>query len=75
MYVCLCKALTESDVSLAARACLEKGVTNLEDVIEVLGLNCEEACRYCVKHPEVISAIVADEFDSQSVEQHSARLV
>lgn len=66
MYVCLCKALTEADVALAARECINRGTQDLEDLIEVLGLRCEEACGYCVDHPEIIEAIASDELESQS---------
>ena len=58
MYVCLCKGLKEEDVVLATRAFAERGDVALEDVIEVLGLHCEEACGFCVEHPEHIDAIV-----------------
>jgi bacterioferritin-associated ferredoxin len=64
MYVCLCKALKEDDVALAARACAERGNVALEDVIEVLGLHCEEACGFCVEHPETIRDIVEDEVEA-----------
>lgn len=67
MYVCLCKGLRESDVSLAARACIEQGAFQLEDVIEVLNLNCEEACGYCVENPDVIESIVSDEVESATI--------
>jgi bacterioferritin-associated ferredoxin len=60
MYVCLCKGLKEADVALAARACAERGKVELEDVIEVLGLHCEEACGFCVENPEIIEAIVGE---------------
>lgn len=60
MYICLCKALNEEDVVLATRACAEQGSFALEDVIEVLGLHCEEACGFCVDNPEHIDAIVGE---------------
>jgi bacterioferritin-associated ferredoxin len=66
MYVCLCKALTEADVSIAARECLDRGVCDLDDVLETLNLRCEDACGYCVENPEIIEAIVADEAEATS---------
>jgi bacterioferritin-associated ferredoxin len=69
MYVCLCKALTEADVALAARDCLQTGAIELEDVIEVLGLHCEEACGYCLEHPETIQSIVEDEVEANGFER------
>ena len=64
MYVCLCKGLKEADVALATRVCAERGNVALEDVIEVLGLECEEACGFCVENPEHIQDIVDDEVEN-----------
>ena len=64
MYVCLCKGLKEADVALATRVCAERGNVALEDVIEVLGLECEEACGFCVENPDHIQDIVASEVES-----------
>lgn len=72
MYVCLCKALKEADVALAARVCAERGNVALEDVIEVLGLHSEEACGFCVEHPETIREIVADELEALGFETPAA---
>ena len=66
MYVCLCKGLKEADVVLATRACAERGEVALEDVIEVLGLHCEEACGFCVENPEHIDAIVDETLAAQT---------
>ena len=71
MYVCLCKGLKEADVVLATRVCAERGNVALEDVIEVLGLECEEACGFCVDNPEHIRDIVETEADSLSFETSS----
>ena len=68
MYVCLCKGLKEADVALAVRACAERGNVALEDVIEVLGLECEESCGFCVENPEHIQDIVESEVESLSCE-------
>jgi bacterioferritin-associated ferredoxin len=69
MYVCLCKALKEADVSLAARECMERfGSIDIEDVIEVLGLHSEEACGFCIEHPETIAAIARDEAEAAACE-------
>jgi bacterioferritin-associated ferredoxin len=62
MYVCLCRGLTESDVAMAARVWAENGIEP-DDIVEVLGLRCEEACGYCEKHPELLLDIVASEFE------------
>jgi bacterioferritin-associated ferredoxin len=62
MYVCLCKGLKESDVAMAARACALSGVEP-QDVIEFLGLRCEEACGYCEANPQLLNDIFAAEFD------------
>jgi bacterioferritin-associated ferredoxin len=53
MYVCLCKGLKESDVALAARICAQNGVQP-KDVLEVLGLRCEEACGDCEANPQLL---------------------
>lgn len=71
MYVCLCKGLKEADVVLATRACAERGNVALEDVIEVLGLECEEACGFCVENPEHIRDIVVSEAETLSCETAS----
>jgi bacterioferritin-associated ferredoxin len=68
MYVCLCKGLKEADVVLATRACAERGDVALEDVIEVLGLHCEEACGFCVDNPEHIRDIVESEVEARGYE-------
>jgi bacterioferritin-associated ferredoxin len=72
MYVCLCKGLKEADVVLATRACAERGNVVLEDVIEVLGLECEEACGYCVDNPEHIRDIVECEAETLSFDTSPA---
>ena len=62
MYVCLCKGLTESDVATTARVWAENGIEP-DDVIEVLGLRCEEACGYCEQNPELLLSIFAAELE------------
>jgi len=62
MYVCLCKGIKESDVAMAARVCAENGAQP-EDVLDVLGLRCEEACGYCEANPQLLHDIFAAEFD------------
>jgi bacterioferritin-associated ferredoxin len=66
MYVCLCKALKEADVVIAAQACIKRGSIELNDVIEVLGLQCEEACGFCTENPDTIQAIVEDQIELSS---------
>lgn len=73
MYICLCKALKETDVALAARDCISRGTPDLDDLIEVLGLRCEEACGYCAEHPEVIEAIASDELESHTYREESRK--
>jgi len=46
MYVCLCNAITESQV----RAAGQQGIIDAEALIEHLKLNDEDCCGYCRKH-------------------------
>jgi bacterioferritin-associated ferredoxin len=64
MYVCLCKPLTESDVVMAARACLASGCVGRDEIMERLGLHCEEACGFCAEHPEELLSIAESEWES-----------
>ena len=64
MFVCLCKALTESDVASAAAACGQCPST--EQFIELLGLHCEEACGFCVDHPETVASIAHEVWGTAS---------
>jgi hypothetical protein len=50
---------------MTARVWAENGIKP-DDVIEVLGLRCEEACGYCERHPELLLDIVAAEFERAS---------
>jgi bacterioferritin-associated ferredoxin len=76
MFVCLCKPLTEADVTLAVRDCLAAGRCSLEEVLATLGLQGEEACGFCVEHPEAVESILADESESHSaVQPADARLI
>lgn len=63
MYVCLCKALTETEVSRRARGCITEGARSPEALLEAMGVHCEEACGYCVENPEHIVAIFEDELE------------
>lgn len=63
MYVCLCKALTEAEVVRRARGCITEGIRSPDDVIEALGLHCEEACGFCAENPQHILAIFEDELE------------
>ena len=63
MYVCLCKALTEAEVIRRCRGCITEGVRSADGVIEALGLQCEDACGFCVEHPQHILAIFEDELE------------
>jgi hypothetical protein len=47
---------------MTARVWAAKGIQP-DDVVEMLGLRCEEACGYCEKHPELLLDIVAAEFE------------
>ncbi len=62
MFVCLCKALTESDVASAARACSAAGCTSTDEVMQLLGLHCEEACGFCIAHPDTFDSIAQEEW-------------
>lgn len=63
MYVCLCKALTESDVVERARDCIREGATSPTAVIDALDLHSDEACGFCVENPHHIVAIFEDELE------------
>ena len=63
MYVCLCKALTETEIASRARGCIAEGRRSPDDIVEALELYCEEACGFCAENPEHILAIVEDELE------------
>jgi bacterioferritin-associated ferredoxin len=63
MYVCLCKALTETDVAECARGCALEGVTSTSEVLRALDLEGDEACGFCAENPCHILAIVEDELE------------
>ena len=46
MYVCLCNAITESQVRLAG----QQGITDPDALTEHLKLNDPNCCGYCIKH-------------------------
>jgi bacterioferritin-associated ferredoxin len=73
LYVCLCKALTESEVVSRARACISEGITCSSQVLRALDLEGDEACGFCTENPEHILAIFEDELElhgySRSPEQ------
>ncbi len=62
MFVCLCKAITESDVARAARDCSASGCASTDEVMQRLGLHCEEACGFCIAHPESFVSIAEEEW-------------
>ena len=64
MYVCLCKPLTEADVVLAARDCLQMDCLGRDQLLDRLGLHCEEACGFCADHPETLLSIAESEWES-----------
>ena len=63
MYVCLCKALTESDVAMRARSCIQQGPCTPEDFLEVLDLHGDEVCGFCAEHPQDLLGIFEDEME------------
>lgn len=63
MYVCLCKALTEAEVAQRSRACIAQGITDLDDIIEVLDLRGDEVCGFCADNPQDILGIFEDELE------------
>ena len=60
MFVCLCRALTEADVACTARACLASGAATSQELFIALGLDCDEACGYCLDNPESVLSIAVD---------------
>jgi bacterioferritin-associated ferredoxin len=58
MYVCLCRAVTDSAVRKLGRA----GVIDADDLIERLRLEDKEACGYCARHIEQIVAIATEAY-------------
>jgi len=55
MYVCLCKAVTESDVREAGRA----GATTATALIGALGLDSDECCGLCILDMDRFVALAA----------------
>jgi bacterioferritin-associated ferredoxin len=63
VYVCLCKALTESEAARRVRACIEDGITSPDGVIEAMDLHGDETCGFCTENPHHIMAIFEDELE------------
>jgi bacterioferritin-associated ferredoxin len=57
MYVCLCNAITESQVKRAA----QQGIITAEALIEHLKLDDPECCGYCIKHIDFFVEIAEGE--------------
>ena len=57
MYVCLCNAITESQVKRAG----QEGITSAGALIEHLKLNDEDCCGYCIKHIDFFVEIAEGE--------------
>jgi bacterioferritin-associated ferredoxin len=55
MYVCLCKAITESDVRQAGRS----GATTAAALIGALGLDSDECCGLCILDMDRFVALAA----------------
>lgn len=59
MYLCLCKAVTESDVKQVARS----GVVTAEELIQALGLEDDDCCGRCTLQIEEFVAVAVRELD------------
>ena len=58
MYLCLCKAVTESDVKRAAQA----GTTTAEALIVALGLDGDDCCGRCAQEMDDFVAVAVSEW-------------
>jgi bacterioferritin-associated ferredoxin len=56
MYLCLCKAVTESDVRELAR----RGVRTKAQLVETLGLDQPDVCGRCIRDMSAFMACVQD---------------
>ena len=63
MYVCLCKALKESEVALRARTCIQQGHCDAAEFLETLDLHNDEVCGFCAEHPQDLIGIFEDELE------------
>lgn len=63
MYVCLCKGLSEADVASAAQEAAAFGQADADALYAALGLYCEDACGYCLEHPDTLLRIAHEEWD------------
>ena len=71
MYVCLCKALTDSDVRLIARTLAGSGVRSIDDFLAFLDLDNISGCGLCAQEPEQFIALATSEWaqnNSENVE-------
>ena len=57
MYVCLCNAITESQVKRAG----QDGITNPHELIEKFNLNDDACCGYCRKNIDFFVEIAEGE--------------
>jgi bacterioferritin-associated ferredoxin len=57
MYVCLCNAITESEVKAAG----QQGITDPDALAAHLRLNDEDCCGYCIKHIDFFVEIAEGE--------------
>jgi bacterioferritin-associated ferredoxin len=67
MYVCLCNAITESQVRQAG----QQGITSPEALAEHLNLNDVDCCGYCQKHIDFFVDIAKGE-DALTYVRHRA---
>jgi hypothetical protein len=57
-------ALSETDVAVAARDAVLAGSPDANALLSALGLHCEEACGYCLDHPEDFLSIASSEWET-----------
>jgi bacterioferritin-associated ferredoxin len=60
MYLCLCKAISDSHVRELGRA----GVRSAEDLIEVLGLDQPDCCGHCAREIDCFVDLASIEIES-----------
>ena len=68
MYLCLCKAINDSQVRELGRA----GVVSAGDLIEVLGLNQPGCCGRCQRRIDRFVAVAALECDGEALSRESS---
>jgi bacterioferritin-associated ferredoxin len=57
MYVCLCNAITESEVRKAG----QDGVIDADGLVRLFDLDNEDCCGYCIKHIDFFVEIAEGE--------------